>query len=222
MNTKSTSGCGCSQTAEQALAAANGQRRVLYVVLVINVLLFGGEYAAGWWASSSALQADSLDSLGDACVYALSLAVISRSLRWRSGAAIVKGLLQGVFGIAVLFEVARRMMGDAVPIAPIMAVAASVALAGNLTCFVLLTRFRKQGINMRSVWLCSRNDMVNNIGVIVAAVAVLWVGHGWPDWVIGALIALLFLQTSASVLREAISQWRSGTPPGCTQDGAAL
>jgi len=221
MTTKSTSGCGCSQAAEQALAAHNGQRRVLYVVLVINLLLFGGEFAAGWWASSSALQADSLDSLGDAGVYALSLAVIGRSLRWRSGAAIVKGVLQGVFGIAVLVEVARRMMGDAVPIAPIMVVAASVALAGNLTCFSLLTRFRKQDINMYSVWLCSRNDMVNNVGVILAAAGVLWAGHGWPDWVVGALIALLFLQTSASVLRDAFRQWHTGSTSACAPDGPA-
>ena len=128
MNSSSTSGCGCGETAAQLSSAADrDQRRVLMIVLAINAALFVGEFGAGWWAGSTALQADSLDSLGDAGVYALSLFVVGRSLQWRAGTAIVKGVIQGLFGIAVLGEVARKAVIGAVPDAPIMAVVAAIA-----------------------------------------------------------------------------------------------
>ena len=209
MTTPAASCCNCGETAEHLSASANrDQQRVLRIVLGINAALFVGEYAAGWWAGSTALQADSLDSLGDAGVYALSLYVVGRSLGWRAGAALVKGLIQGLFGLAVLAEVVRRAVLGAEPDAPIMAVVAAIALAANLTCFLLLTRFRDQDINLRSVWLCSRNDVFSNIGVIAAAGAVAWLGQGWPDLLIGGLIALLFLHTSFDVLRTSIRQLR--------------
>jgi Co/Zn/Cd efflux system component len=131
-------------------------------------------------------------------------------------------VIQGLFGIAVLVEVARKAVFGAVPDAPIMAVVAAIAFAANLTCFVLLTRFRHQDINLRSVWLCSRNDLVNNLGVIAAAGAVAWLGRGWPDLVIGALVAGLFLHTSFDVLRTAIRQLQQPAPepmPSCQRRG---
>jgi Co/Zn/Cd efflux system component len=222
MTTTSTSSCGCGAAAEQLSAVAHrDQRRVLQVVLAINVVLFLGEFGAGWWAASTALQADSLDSLGDAGVYALSLYVVGRSLRWRAGAAVVKGVIQGLFGLAVLAEVVRRAMLGEVPAAPIMAVAASIAFAANLACFVLLTRFRDRDINLRSVWLCSRNDLVNNLGVVAAAGLVAWLGEGWPDLVVGALVAALFLHTSFDVLRTALRQVRAPATAsiGCASGG---
>ena len=213
MNEAPGSGCGCAEAAGQLSTAADReQRRVLVIVLAINAALFIGEFGAGWWAGSTALQADSLDSLGDAGVYALSLFVVGRSLRWRAGAGAVKGAIQGLFGLAVLAEVVRKALLGATPDAPIMAAAAAVALVGNLTCFLLLTRFRHQDINLRSVWLCSRNDLFSNSGVIVAAGAVAWLGQGWPDLLVGALVALLFLHTSFEVLRVAIRQWRHPPP----------
>jgi Co/Zn/Cd efflux system component len=220
MNAPSTSGCGCGEAAERLSAAAadRDQHRVLQLVLAINVALFVGEYAAGWWAGSTALQADSLDSLGDAGVYALSLFVVGRSLRWRAGAGVVKGVIQGLFGIAVLAEVGRKALLGATPDAPIMAVAASIALVANLACFFLLMRFRNQDINLRSVWLCSRNDVFSNAGVIAAAGTVAWLGRGWPDLLVGGLVALLFLHTSFDVLRTAIRQLRDPVPataPAC-------
>ncbi len=201
MTTTSTSGCGCGEAAAQLSANANReQRRVLMTVLAINAALFVGEFGAGWWAESTALQADSLDSLGDAGVYALSLFVVGRSLQWRAGAAVVKGVIQGLFGFAVLAEVARKAVFGAVPDAPII--------------------FRHQDINLRSVWLCSRNDLVNNLGVIAAAGAVAWLGQGWPDLVVGALVAALFLHTSYDVLRTAIRQLRQpATAPVVCQSG---
>lgn len=217
MSATSTSGCGCSETAERLSTAANrDQQRVLRIVLGINVALFVGEYAAGWWAGSTALQADSLDSLGDAGVYALSLYVVGRSLRWRAGAGVVKGVIQGLFGLAVLAEVGRKSLLGATPDAPIMAVAASIALVANLACFSLLMRFRDQDINLRSVWLCSRNDVFSNAGVVAAAAAVACLGQGWPDLLVGALVAALFLHTSCDVLRTAIGQLRNPVPPAAS------
>lgn len=217
MTATSTAGCGCGEAAERLSTALNrDQQRILRIVLGINVALFIGEYAAGWWAGSTALQADSLDSLGDAGVYALSLYVIGRSLRWRAGAGVVKGVIQGLFGLAVLAEVGRKALLGATPDAPIMAVAASIALVANLACFFLLTRFRDQDINLRSVWLCSRNDVFSNAGVILAAAAVAWLGRGWPDLLVGALVAALFLHTSYDVLRTAIGQLRNPEPPAAS------
>lgn len=213
MNKTSTSHCGCHDTAASLSATTDATlRRVLVAVLAINLVLFAGEFSVGAWIQSSGLQADSLDSLGDALVYALSLCAVGRSLRWRAGAALLKGGIQAVFGIAVLVEVVLRLLGDAVPTAPIMAATAAVALVANLSCFLMLNRYRDRDINLRSAWLCSRNDLINNVGVIVAAGAVALLGNGAPDAVIGSLIALLFLRTSVTVLREAWPQWCQPQP----------
>ena len=202
------SDCGCHDTAATlSKNTDHARRRVLWVVLAINVLLFVGEFSAGWWADSSALQADSLDSLGDALVYILSLWVIGGTLRQRTKAVFLKGGIQALFGVGVLVEVARRVWLGAEPAAPIMAIAAAIALVGNLICFGLLTRFRSDDMNMRSVWLCSRNDLVNNVGVIVAAGLVAWFHHPWPDLVIGTLVAILFLRTAAHILSGAWKDW---------------
>ena len=125
------SDCGCHDTAATlSKNSDHARRRVLWIVLAINMLLFAGEFGAGWWADSSALQADSLDSLGDALVYGLSLWVIGGTLRQRTKAVFLKGGIQALFGIAVLIEVARRAWMGAEPLAPVMAIAAAVALVG--------------------------------------------------------------------------------------------
>lgn len=196
------SNCGCHETACALTASRDvARRRVLWTVLAINLVLFVGEFGAGWWGDSSALQADSLDSLGDALVYAMSLWAVGRSLRQRSHVVLLKGGIQALFGIGVLLEVLRRAWMGAEPLAPIMAWAAGLALVGNLVCFRLLTRFRSDDMNMRSVWLCSRNDLINNSGVLVAAALVALTGSRWPDLVVGAGVAILFLWTARSVLQ---------------------
>lgn len=206
--------CGCHDTAAGLSANTDRARqRVLWIVLAINLLLFAGEFGAGWGGDSSALQADSLDSLGDALVYGLSLWVIGGTLRQRSKAVFLKGGIQALFGVAVLVEVGRRAWFGAEPLAPVMAIAAAAALVGNLVCFALLTRFRSDDMNMRSVWLCSRNDLVNNLGVIAAAGLVAWLDAAWPDLVIGALVATLFLRTAAHVLSGAWKDWQQGDGP---------
>ncbi|MBD8525655.1 cation transporter [Pseudomarimonas arenosa] len=214
MNAKASTCHGCQDNADRLNRPEQpALRRVLWAVLLINLSLFVGEFSAGWLAASTALQADSLDALGDAGVYALSLLVVGRSLRWRAGAALVKGVVQGVFGLMVAVEVIRRWFGDSTPAAPLMVITACVAMLLNLSCFLLLNRFRHHDINMRSVWLCSRNDVLSNLGVIVAAGAVAWWQSSIPDLVVGGLIASLFLHTSWSVLHDAWRDWRLPEQP---------
>ena len=206
------SNCGCQETACALTASRDSaRRRVLWTVLAINLVLFVGEFGAGWWGDSSALQADSLDSLGDALVYAMSLWAVGRSLRQRSHVVLLKGGIQALFGIGVLLEVIRRAWLGAEPLAPVMAWAAGLALVGNLVCFRLLTRFRSDDMNMRSVWLFSRNDLINNSGVLVAAGLVALTGSRWPDLVVGAGVAVLFLWTACSVLRGGWKDFREST-----------
>jgi len=218
------SGCGCNDTTTALSANTDrARRRVLWIVLIINVLLFVGEFGVGWWADSSALQADSLDSLGDASVYVLSLMVIGGTLRQRTKAVFLKGGIQALFGLGVLIEVARSAWLGADPRPSYMAVAAAVALVANLTCFALLTRFRSDDMNMRSVWLCSRNDLVNNAGVIIAAALVAWLHSPWPDLVVGTLVAVLFLRTAWTVLTGGWADWHRPEPatPACAASSAS-
>ena len=204
------SGCGCGTTSEVSPARTRAQRAVLGSVLAINVAIVLGEFGAGWWADSTALQADSLDSLGDAWVYALSLVVLARSVRARAGAALVKGALQLLFGVGVLVEVGYALIVGAEPLSRLMVIAATGALVGNSVCLVLLTRYRGDDINMRSVWLCSRNDVLGNLGVIAAAGLITATGWAWWDALVGAILATLFLRTGWDVLQTAWPQYRYG------------
>ena len=204
--------CDCGDTAE-ALARQAAQRRVLWLVLAINLLIFSGEFGAGIWAASTSLQGDSLDSLGDALVYGLSLLVVGRSLRARAGAALSKGMLQALFALAVLLEVMHKALVGATPVAQVMLLVAALAMLGNLACFWLLTRWRGDDINMRSVWLCSRNDVIGNVGVLLTAGLILLTGWRWLDLLFGGLMALLFARTAWEVIGTAWPQWRGQNPP---------
>lgn len=200
----------CCDDTENLRRLRTRQRGVLITVLWINVVMFVVELGAGLYAGSAALTADALDNLGDAFVYGISLYVVYRSIRWRAGAALVKGLIQLVFGIGVLIYVGHRISVGAAPVSWLMVSVASVALIANLTCFLLLMRHRQDDINMRSVWLCSRNDVIGNIGVIVAAGLVHLTASHWPDVIVGALIAAVFLKTATNVLRDSIYTLRHG------------
>lgn len=200
----------CNHDACDSRPIAEGarHRRVLWIVLAINVVIFGGEYIAGWLASSSAVQGDSLDSLGDALVYGLSLLVVGRSLRARAGSALVKGAVQVIFGLTVMAEVVYRLSHGVPPTTIVMAIAAGAALVLNATCLVLLTPFRSDDINMRSVWQCSRNDVIGNAAVLVTAGLVALTGWWWLDLVVGAGLAALFFQTGLRVIQAAWPQMR--------------
>ena len=179
------------------------RRTTLVTVLWINAVMFGVEFLAGVLADSSALVADSADNLGDALTYGISLYVLNRSLRWRGAAAAVKGFIQIAFGVGVLFGIAYKVVNGFEPLAPAMAGVSALALIANLTCFALLLRHRSEDINMRSVWLCSRNDVIGNIGVLAAAGLVALTGTFWPDVAVGTLLAALFVWTGVGVIRDA-------------------
>jgi Co/Zn/Cd efflux system component len=180
------------------------------VVLVINVAIFLGEYGAGWYGHSTALQSDSLDSLGDALVYGISLWVAAKSLRARAGAALLKGAIQVLFALGVVAEVIHKWIHGAPPLPSVMQTAAALALAGNVACLSLLSRFRSDDINMRSVWLCSRNDVIGNAGVLIIAGLIGWTHWAWLDLLFGAAMAVLFLWTGMGVLRTSWPQFRAG------------
>jgi len=197
----------CCETKASELAALRlRQSRVLIAVLAINLTMFCLEFGAGVLSGSTALLADSLDMLGDALVYGFSLFVLHRSPSWRARAALAKGGIMAAFGVGVLFEAFVRLATGVPPAAPIMATIGVVALLANTSCFALLWRHRGDDLNLRSTWLCSRNDLIANAAVVAAAAAVAWSRSLWPDFVVGLGIAVLFLRTAASVLRESIAE----------------
>lgn len=204
--------CNCESTGE-ALARTAARRRVLWLVLATNLVIFVGEFVAGWFADSTALQGDSLDSLGDATVYGLSLIVLDRSLRARAGAALIKGGIQLTFAAAVLAEVVHKLIFGATPLPQIMAIAAAIALIANLICLMLLTRFRSDDVNMRSVWLCSRNDVIGNLGVLLTTGIIAWTHWMFMDLIFGALLAVLFARTGAEVVASAWPQIKVHSSP---------
>lgn len=177
--------CSHDACSSQPLADTQRHRRVLWTVLVINLVVFGGEFAAGWFARSSAVQDDSLDSLGDALVYGISLMVVGGSLRARAMSAVSKGVIQLLFGAAVLVEVTHCMASGIPPMTGLMALAALSALIGNRACLLLLTPLRSDDINMASVWKCSRNEVIGNAGVLITAGIVAISGRWWLDILFG-------------------------------------
>jgi len=181
------------------------QRRILHVVLWVNVAMFLVECAAGVIARSTALLADSVDMLGDAIVYGFSLYVIGRAPVWQSRAALLKGGIMAAFGVGVLIEVGTKLARGVTPEASIMWAIALLALAANASVLVLLGRHRDDDINMRSVWLCSRNDVIANGGVLAAAAGVSLTGSAWPDIVVGLAIAALFASSAVSIIRQTLT-----------------
>lgn len=184
------------------------RRTVLWAVLAVNLTLFGVEVVAGVLARSTALLGDSLDMLGDSLVYGFSLYVLDRSTRWKAGAAFLKGTVMLAFGVGVLAEVGRKVLMPARPVAEVMGAIGLLALVGNAVCFWLLYRHRSDDLNMRSTWLCSRNDLLANTAVLGAAAGVSLTGSHWPDVLVGGAIAVLFVQTALAVVRASVVELR--------------
>ncbi len=192
----------CEAQTEELAALRIRQGRILWIVLAVNLVMFCLEFGAGYLASSTALLGDSLDMLGDTFVYAFSLYVLNKSAVWRSRAALSKGLIMLIFGIGVLLEAGLKLHAGGLPGVSTMAGVGALALVANTYCFVLLSRHRADDLNLRSTWLCSRNDLVANSAVLVAAALVAQFQSLWPDIVVGVGIAVLFLRTAVTVLRE--------------------
>jgi Co/Zn/Cd efflux system component len=184
-------------------------RRVLTVALVVNASMFFVEIVAGFRAGSVSLQADSLDFFGDAANYGISLFVLGMGLRPRARAALVKGLTMGLFGLWVLGAAVWHSITGAVPQAFTMGAVGFAALAANLAVLGLLWAYRNGDSNMRSVWICSRNDVAANIAVLLAAVSVFGTGAGWPDAIVAGIIAFFALQGAWHIIWLASGELQS-------------
>jgi len=193
---------------EVRAAIPEQQRSVLRIVLWINVAMFLVECVAGVVANSTALLADSVDMLGDAIVYGFSLYVVARGTIWHARSALLKGLIMAAFGVGVLVQVVVKLLAGLTPSAEIMGGIGLVALIANAVCLALLWPRRTDDINMRSAWVCSLNDVGANVAVLVAGAAVALSGSGWPDIIVGLLIACMFGASAVNVIRSATRQAR--------------
>jgi Co/Zn/Cd efflux system component len=178
-------------------------RRVLWIVLAINAVMFAVEVGAGLAAGSVSLQADALDFLGDAGNYAISLFVVGMALRYRATAALAKGATMAIFGLWVLSITGWHAWHGTLPQAFTMGAIGFTALAANAASFGLLWRHRGGDANMRSAWICTRNDVLGNLAVLLAALGVFGTGTGWPDVLVAAIMATLALQGAFIVIRQA-------------------
>jgi len=194
----------CEDKACALDALRERQSATLKIVLVINAVMFVVELVAGMMAGSTALLSDSLDNLGDALTYGLSLYAVSRGLRSKAKVALFKGLLILTAGLFVLCQVAYRIAVPVIPTYETMGLVSLLALLANGACLAMLWKHREEDINMSSVWECSRNDIASNVAVLMAAAGVWLTNSGWPDILIGALLALMFLKSAVIVLKGAI------------------
>ena len=194
-----------------ALDALQGrQRRTLRIVLAINAVMFIVIVVAAWYGQSTALLADSLDNLGDALTYGLSLYVVARGARAKARVALFKGGLIFLAACGVLAQIVYKLLvAPGVPVFEIMGAFSLLALAANSLCLLLLWRHRHEDVNMSSVWECSRNDIVSNIAVFIAAGAVWFTGSGWPDILIASVLVLYLLRSSARVVSSALAELRA-------------
>ena len=198
----------CGHNARFDGLSADYKRR-LWLVIVINAGMFLVEMGAGALAGSQALQADALDFFGDAATYGISLAVIGSALRVRAWAAFAKGISLTLMGLWVFGATAYHVLVLGVPRAEVMGVVGFMALAANLASVLILVRYKDGDANVRSVWLCSRNDAIGNVAVMIAALGVWVTATRWPDLIVAAIMAGLFLYSSAQILRQSLRELRS-------------
>jgi Co/Zn/Cd efflux system component len=184
-------------------------RQVLWFALVINLGMFLVEILASVAASSASLQADAVDFLGDTANYAISLFVLGMALRYRATAALIKGLTMGAMGLSVVVTIGWHVTHATVPEAVTMGAVGFAALVANAVVFGLLWAYRTGDANMRSVWLCSRNDVLGNLAVLLAALGVFGTGRGWPDLIVAAIMAVLALQGAWAVVIQAMAELRA-------------
>jgi Co/Zn/Cd efflux system component len=198
----------CGQGATFEGLSADYKRR-LWLVIAINAAMFVVEMGAGALAGSQALQADALDFLGDSLTYGISLAVIGATLRVRAWAAFAKGVSLTVMGLWVLGSTGYHVLVLGIPRAEIMGLVGFLALAANVVSVLILVKYKDGDSNVRSVWLCSRNDAIGNVAVMLAAVGVWQTATGWPDLIVAAIMAGLFLSSSFQVLRQSLREIRT-------------
>lgn len=199
---------GCCGHDAKFEGVSDDYKRRLWIVIAINAAMFAVEMTAGQLARSQALQADALDFLGDALTYGISLAVIGASIRVRTNAALAKALSLLLMGLWVLGSTIYRVIYVGVPEAEIMGMIGLLALIANLASVMLLVRYKDGDANVRSVWLCSRNDAIGNVAVMIAALGVWGTATGWPDLIVAGIMASLFLSSAIQIFRQALAERR--------------
>lgn len=200
----------CNHTSENQSRDVR-YRRVLWAVLCINAIMFLIEAIAGLAAGSVSLQADALDFLGDTANYGISLFVVGMVIRYRASAALAKGVTMGAFGVWVVAASLWHVVMGGLPEATTMGAVGFAALIANAASFILLWAYRDGDSNMRSVWLCSRNDVIGNLAVLLAAFGVFGTGRGWPDVIVGLVMGALAIQGAWLVIRHATDELRAST-----------
>lgn len=214
----STSECGCHGNPK--FDGMNPRyKAVLWTVIVINAVMFAVELTAARVSGSQALQADALDFLGDTLTYGISLAVIGASLTTRATAALFKGLSLSAMGLWVFGSTAYQFLILGLPQAEIMGGIGFLALAANLASVLLLLRYKDGDANVRSVWLCSRNDAIGNVAVMLAAAGVWGTSAAWPDLIVAAIMAGLFLFSSLQIIRQSRAEFRAGATANASRVG---
>lgn len=193
----------CEDKSCEITNLVNKHRRILQIVLVINALMFVVEGIAGTLAHSTSLMADALDMFGDALVYGLSIYVITEDSRKQAQASMVKGLFMLFFAVVVLSEAVYKILNPIIPDASTIGIIGAIALMANLICFFMLYSHREDNLNMSSTWLCSRNDLIANVGVLFAGYLTYTLASRWPDIIVGVLIAGLFLKSAIYVISQA-------------------
>jgi Co/Zn/Cd efflux system component len=201
--------CSCAAATFDGRSVA--YRRVLWIVIGLNAAMFVVEVGAGYLARSQALQADALDFLGDAATYALTLLVIGRPAAWRANAALFKGASLGALALWIAGSTFWRAIQGGAPEPVTMSAVGALALTVNVTAALMLFRFRDGEANVRSVWLCSRNDAIGNVAVMLAGAGVWASDTAWPDLVVAAFMASLFLHSASRIVSQAIAE-RSENP----------
>lgn len=201
--------CGCDIDVR---AMQEAQRRVLRTVMLINLATFVMMVCAAWYSRSSALLSGTLDNLGDAATYALSLLVVAAGVRAKARVAVFKGLLISGAAVGVALQIAWRLQHPTVPLFESMGLAALLNFAANLYCLRLLNPYREGDVNMASAWECSRNDVFEGLAVMAATIAVWVFDAGWPDILVAIALLLLFLRSAYRVLRSAVSAYRATAP----------
>lgn len=196
---------GCCDNDDAALAHLQKQQRgTLQAVLGINALMFVVIVVAAYYAMSTALMADSLDNLGDALTYALSLYAVSRGARTKALVALFKGVLILLAALVVLGQIIYKLYVPSVPVFELMGLFSLVGLIGNSICLYLLWRHRSDDVNMSSVWECSRNDIASNLSVFIAAGAVWLTGAAWPDMLVALALVVLLIRSAYRVISSAM------------------
>lgn len=214
-------GCGCENNLKFD-GLSKSYITVLWVIIAINAVMFFVEMGASITSQSMALRADALDFLGDSMTYTITLLAIGHTLHWRASAAIFKGVTLAIMGLWVMGSTAYRIFILGTPNELIMGSVALLAFTANLTSALLLLKYRNGDSNVRSVWLCSRNDAIGNLAVMLAAGAVYLTQSHWPDLLVAFLMAALFLHSATLILRQAVGELRASREDGDANNSCSL